>query len=307
MPRYLITGGCGFIGSNLAEAMVSAGHDIRILDDLSTGKRENAPTAAELVVGSITDPGTVEAAMTGIDGCVHLAAIASVQRATEDWAGASKVNLTGTINIFDAARRAANGPLPVVYASSAAVYGTASLPVITEDAPKQPTSAYGADKYGCEQHARIGGQLFGLPTFGLRFFNVYGPRQDPSSPYSGVISIFMNRVAKGTAIAINGDGEQLRDFIYIDDVVAAIQAALGAASAAAPVANICTGDPTTINDLLAVIGRSFGTLPQAAYAPPRPGDIQRSLGGNALAKRLLHWHPRVGLEEGLRKYRQSGL
>ncbi len=306
MSRYLITGGGGFIGSHLAEAMVAAGHDIRILDDFSTGKRENLPAAAELRVGSIADARIVETAMAGVDGCFHLAAIASVQRATEDWPGASQINLTGTINIFDAARRAANGPLPVVYASSAAVYGAASATRITEDLPKQPTSAYGADKFGCEQHARIGGQIFGLPTFGLRFFNVYGPRQDPSSPYSGVISIFMDRVASGAPITIYGDGEQLRDFIYISDVVAAIQAGLSAASTDAPVANICTGEPTTINHLLAVIGDCFGTAPRPAYAPPRPGDIQRSLGDNALAKRLLDWRPRVSLAAGLRKYRQSG-
>ena len=306
MSCYLITGGGGFIGSNLAEAMVAAGHDIRILDDFSTGKRENLPAAAELRVGSIADARTVETAMAGIDACIHLAAIASVQRATEDWPGASQINLTGTINIFDAARRAANGPLPVVYASSAAVYGAASAPLITEDLPKQPTSAYGADKSGCEQHARVGGQLFGLPTFGLRFFNVYGPRQDPSSPYSGVISIFMDRVASGAPITIYGDGEQLRDFIYIGDVVAAIQAALSAASTDAPVANICTGEPTTINDLLTVVGECFDTVPRPIHAPPRPGDIQRSLGDNALAKRLLRWHPRISLAAGLRKYRRSG-
>ena len=306
MSHYLITGGCGFIGSNLAEAMVAAGHKVRILDDLTTGKRENIPPGAELIVGSITEADAVENAMSGVDGCVHLAAIASVQRSTEDWAGASQVNLTGSINIFDAARQALNGPLPVVYASSAAVYGTATAPIITEDLPKRPTSAYGIDKLGSEQHARIGGDLFGLPTFGLRFFNVYGPRQDPSSPYSGVISIFMDRVAKGAAITIDGDGEQLRDFIYVSDVVTAIQSALAAASPQAPVANLCTGEPTTINDLLAVIGQCFGTVPKPNFAPPRPGDIRRSLGDNALAKKLLNWHPRINLKQGLDQYRQSG-
>ncbi len=306
MSHYLITGGCGFIGSNLAETMIAAGHRIRILDDLSTGSRENLPPNAELVVGSITDAKAVNEAMSGVDGCIHLAAIASVQRSTEDWAGASQVNLTGAINIFDAARQAPNGPLPVVYASSAAVYGPATAPIITEDLPKQPTSAYGVDKFGCELHARVGGDLFGLPTFGLRFFNVYGPRQDPRSPYSGVISIFMDRVAKDSAITIYGDGEQIRDFIYVSDVTAAIQSALSAASPNAPVANLCTGTPTTINDLLAVIGECFGKQPQPKFAPSRAGDIQKSLGDNALAQRLLNWRPSIDLREGLQKYRQSG-
>ncbi|MHA1567169.1 MAG: NAD-dependent epimerase/dehydratase family protein [Alphaproteobacteria bacterium] len=306
MSHYLITGGCGFIGSNLAEAMLAAGHKIRVLDDLSTGKHENLPPNTELLVASITDADAVDKAMRGVDACIHLAAIASVQRSTEQWAGASQVNLTGTINIFQAARQAPNGPLPVVYASSAAVYGTASAPIITEDLPKRPTSAYGVDKLGCELHASIGGGLFGLPTFGLRFFNVYGPRQDPSSPYSGVISIFMDRISTGAAITINGDGEQIRDFIYVGDVVSAIQSALTAASPQAPVANLCTGEPTTINDLLALIGQCFDRVPEATFGAPRAGDIQRSLGDNALAKKLLNWKPKVSLREGLEAYRQSG-
>ncbi|MGH7152360.1 MAG: NAD-dependent epimerase/dehydratase family protein, partial [Acetobacteraceae bacterium] len=186
MATWLVTGGAGFIGSHLCDALLRRGDAVRVLDDLSTGKRENLPAGAELMIGDIADPAAVERALAGVDGCFHLAAIASVARGIDDWLGTHCTNLTGTITVFDAVRR---HPVPVIYASSAAVYGDCPAQPLTERAPTAPLSAYGADKLGCELHARVARQVHGITTVGLRFFNVYGPRQDPDSPYSGVISI----------------------------------------------------------------------------------------------------------------------
>ncbi|HYZ25110.1 MAG TPA: NAD-dependent epimerase/dehydratase family protein, partial [Rhodopila sp.] len=185
MSTYLVTGGAGFIGSHLCDALGARGDVVRVLDDLSTGKRENLRPEVELIVGDIADPLTAADAVAGIDGCFHLAAIASVEKGVTDWLGTHHANLTGTISIFDAIRRTGRG-IPVVYASSAAVYGDAATVPIAETEPCRPLSAYGADKYGSELHARVASHVHGIPTVGLRFFNVYGPRQDPASPYSGV-------------------------------------------------------------------------------------------------------------------------
>ncbi len=179
MSRYLVTGGAGFIGSHLVESLLAEGHVARVLDDLSTGQRENLPPAAELILGDVADPATTSAAMAGMDGCFHLAAIASVARAAEDWPGTHRVNLGGTVAVLDAARARR---VPVVFASSAAVYGDCADRPLTEAAPTHPLSAYGADKLGSELHAAVATGVFGVPTVGLRFFNVFGPRQDPDSP-----------------------------------------------------------------------------------------------------------------------------
>ena len=184
MSLYLVTGGAGFIGSHLCDALIARGDSVRVLDDLSTGRRANLPEGAELIVGDIADPETAWRATEGVDGCFHLAAIASVERATKDWLGTHRANLTGAITIFDAIRRHGT-KVPVVYASSAAVYGDCRTIPIRETAARRPLSAYGADKYGCELHAITASHVHGIPTVGLRFFNVYGPRQDPKSPYSG--------------------------------------------------------------------------------------------------------------------------
>ena len=200
MARFLVTGGCGFIGSHLVDRLLAEGAQVVVLDDLSTGRKENLAPGAELIIGDIRDRNSVRDAMTGVDGCFHLAAIASVEKAREAWSDTHAVNLAGTVTIFDAARHASSkGPVPVVYASSAAVYGNPGddwKGRISEEAPTVPLSAYGADKLGCELHGRVAWTVHGVPTVGFRFFNVYGPRQDPASPYSGVISIFANRVAK---------------------------------------------------------------------------------------------------------------
>ena len=309
MGRYLITGGCGFIGSHLAERLLKEGHAVRVLDDLSTGKRDNVSPSAELIVGSVTDAELVRAAMDGIDGCFHLAGIASVVRGTQDWVGTHGVNLTGTITVFNAARRAygksgGNVGIPVVYASSAAVYGDEATMPLTEASPTRPLSAYGADKLGCEQHARVAGIVHGVPTAGLRLFNVFGPRQDPQSPYSGVISIFCNRLTAGEAIKIFGDGMQSRDFVYIDDVIAALTAAMTKISERTRVAtliyNVCTGRPTTIIELANLIGELCGRKPEIGFAPPRADDIRISIGSADRLRADLGIACSTDLKDGLR-------
>jgi UDP-glucose 4-epimerase len=301
MTLHLVTGGCGFIGSHLSAALIARGDRVRVLDDLSTGSLANLAPGAELLRGDIADAALVRQAMEGVVGCFHLAAVASVERGLQDWLGTHRTNMTGAIAVFDAARCAGPGgaPVPVVYASSAAVYGDAVALPISEDTPTRPLSAYGADKLGCELHARVAGATHGLPTLGLRFFNVFGARQDPRSPYSGVISIFCDRLVRGEAVTIFGDGGQTRDFVHVSDVVAALLAGLGAASTAAPVLNICTGRGTSVADLALAVAQACGVTPELHEAPPRLGEIRHSLGSPERAWAMLGTAPRMALHEGL--------
>lgn len=300
MLRYLVTGGAGFVGSHLVEDLLQRGHHVRVLDDLSTGSRRNVPTAAEFVEGDITDGDTVERAFAGIDGCFHLAATASVERCNREWVRSHQVNLTGTINVFDQARRAhAARPIPVVYASTAAVYGDCGVAGVGETYPVTPLSSYGADKAACEFHARIAGPIHGVPTAGVRFFNLYGPRQDPRSPYSGVISIFADRLLRGRPIEIFGDGEQVRDFTYVGDAVAALRRAMACASTEAPVFNICTGIGTSVRELAEIIAGLCDTRLVVRQSAPRDGDIRVSIGDPSRAIAELDFRARTPLPNGL--------
>lgn len=276
MSTYLVTGGAGFIGSHLADALLAAGHKVRVLDNLSTGRLENLDPRCELLVGDAAEAETVQDAMQGMDGCFHLAAIASVMRANEDWVGTHRANQTATIQVFDAARR--NGRVPVVYASSAAIYGDQGDGAIREDAAPHPLTAYGADKLGSELHAAVGFGVHGVPSCGMRFFNVYGPRQDPSSPYSGVISIFCSRLRGGTSVTLHGDGKQTRDFVYVGDVVRALMLAMERMQHGASVYNVCTGQPTTIRQLARSTASLLGITPLLGEGAARPGDIRHSVG-----------------------------
>lgn len=301
MASYLVTGGCGFIGSHLADALIADGHGVRILDDLSTGKRRNAPDAAEIVIGDVADGGTVRDAMSGMDGCFHLAAIASVQRSNEDWAGTHRVNLGGAINVFDAARTARPGaPVPVVYASSAAVYGDNPDVPLVEDAVARPLTAYGADKLGCEHHARVAHHVHGVPARGFRFFNIFGPRQDPHSPYSGVISIFAERIAAGRAVDIHGDGGQTRDFVFVADAVRFLRSGMDASFAEPDVFNVCTGAATAIKDLAAIVAGIAGRAADIRHVDARPGDIRASLGDPSKARRVFGISAETTMEDGMR-------
>jgi len=300
MPTFLVTGGAGFIGSHLCDALVRRGDTVRVLDDLSTGSRDNLPSGVTLIEADVADPDAVRAAVEAVDGVFHLAAIASVARGVTDWLGTHRVNLAGTITVFDAIRRG-GVPIPVVYASSAAVYGDCATVPIVEDAERRPLSAYGADKYACELHARVASHVHGIPATGLRFFNVYGPRQDPRSPYSGVISIFCERIARGAPIDVFGDGGQTRDFIFVADVVAALLAGMQQPAGDAPVFNVCTGTPTSVLELAHTIADLAGTALDVRHREPRAGDIRHSTGTPHRARVAFGLGEPVPLRAGLRK------
>ncbi len=298
MARFLITGGAGFLGSHLAAALLKKGHSVRILDDLSSGFRGNVSPTAEFVNGDITTVPSVARALEGIDCCYHLAAIASVERANRELLRTHQVNVSGTVNVFEQAQRLRR-PVPVIYASSAAVYGHEDNRKVDEDHGTAPLNSYGVDKVACEMYARVAGEVHGVPTVGLRFFNIYGPGQDPRSPYSGVVSIFVDRLIRGQPIEIFGDGGQVRDFIYVDDAVTALCNAASAAATRAPVFNVCTGIGTSVLHLADAIAALCGTRPKITWALPRPGDVGVSIGDPARGAAGFGFRARVSLADGL--------
>ena len=297
MKTWLVTGGAGFIGSHLVDALIAGGDRVRVLDDLSSGKFENIPDGALFVRGSITDQALVLRTLRGVDGVFHLAAIASVARCTEEWVSTHEVNQTGTITILDAAHRAGN--LPVVYASSAAVYGDLARDALSETDLTDPRSAYGCDKLGSELHARIARRSFGTPTLGLRFFNVYGPRQDGSSPYSGVISVFRRRLQTGEPLVLNGDGRQTRDFVYVADVVAAMIAGMARLPDLPQALNVCTGGSISVRALAVMLCEMAGVPARLRYGPAKVGDIIHSCGDPMLMADSLGLRCRTSIRDGL--------
>ena len=300
MACFLVTGGAGFLGSHLVDALLRQGHLVRVLDDLSSGHRHNLPRQLQFLHGDITDPTTVEEAFEGIDACFHLAAIASVVRSNREWLRTHEVNLTGTLNILNQARRLRNRrEIPIVYASSAAIYGDCATVPIGEDTPVAPMSAYGADKSACELHARVAGAVHEIPTVGLRFFNLYGPRQYAQSPYSGVIALFADRLRLGEPVEIFGDGEQVRDFTYVGDAVGALDRALSAASTSAPVFNICTGQGTSVRTLAETMAELYQTNITAHYSPARSGEVRISVGDPRRAVEQLGFKAETALADGL--------
>jgi UDP-glucose 4-epimerase len=300
MARFLVTGGAGFMGSHLVDALLKQGHQIRVLDDLSSGHRGNLPRQIDFLQADVTDPTAVDQAFEGIDACFHLAAIASVVSSSGEWLRTHEVNLTGTLNILDQARRLRHRrEVPIVYASSAAIYGDCETLPIGEETPAAPLSAYGADKSACELHARVAGAVHEIPTVGLRFFNIYGPRQDAQSPYSGVIALFANRLRRGEPVEIFGDGEQVRDFTYVGDAVAALARALTAASTSAPVFNVCTGKGTTVRALAETMAALFRTEIDAYHSPARSGEVRISIGDPRRAAEQLDFRAETALVDGL--------
>ena len=302
--RFLVTGGCGFIGSHLVDALLKDGHEVAVLDDLSSGKRENLAGGARLIEGDVGDLAVVTRAMTGMDGCFHLAAIASVQRSTEDWAATHHTNQTGAINVFQAAKTVGGGaPLPVVFASSAAVYGDCAVTPITEDMPTFPISPYGADKLGAELHGRAAARVFASRIIGLRLFNVFGPRQDPKSPYSGVISIFMDRALSGQALSVQGDGEQTRDFVFVTDVTRALVLSMARLMALESgyfgAFNICRGASVSINQLALAVKQACRSDVAISHGPARSGDIRASLGSPGLAFHEIGFQAQILPDDGL--------
>lgn len=307
MAKYLITGGCGFIGSHLADQLIQQGHSVVILDNLSTGKRENAPREAEVIVADATDYAAAAYACSNIDGCFHLAAVASVEKSISEWASTHRVNITATVNIFQAISRLGK-KAPVVYTSSAAVYGNNPEAPLSETSQVSPLTAYGADKFSCELHARIAWLVHQIPTIGLRPFNVYGPRQDPHSPYSGVISIFSHKIAQGLPITIYGDGEQVRDFIYVSDVARSFATAmerLSAINSGYEVMNVCTGNATSINELADIIEKISNKRTMRRYMAARKGDISVSIGSPTKLHKYLQLPRATELENGLSQLMQT--
>jgi UDP-glucose 4-epimerase len=300
--RVLVTGGAGFIGSHLVDALVARGDEVVVLDDLSTGRRENLATAgasARLIVGSVDDLETVRAAVEGCALVYHEAAIASVQRTVEAPTLTQRTNLAGTLNVLEAARRA--GVRRVVFAGSAAVYGdTETMPLVESQTPR-PMSPYAIEKLASEQYMGVWNALYGLETVTLRYFNVFGPRQDPGSPYSGVISIFVDRLTSGRVPTIFGDGAQTRDFVFVEDVVRAnlLAGTAEAASVAGRVFNVARGEATDLNALYTMLAQVCGVSAPVVYAPARAGDIRHSLANIGALRDALGYTPQVPVAEGL--------
>ena len=278
----LITGGAGFIGSHLTDALLAKGHSVRVLDDLSTGKRSNLPLdnpKVELIVGDVADAALVAQAMHGCSAVAHLAAVASVQASVDDPVKTHQSNFIGTLNVCEAMRLA--GVKRVLYASSAAVYGNnGEGESISEDTPKAPLTPYASDKLAGEQYFDFYRRQHGLEPVIFRFFNIFGPRQDPSSPYSGVISIFAERAEKGLPIAVFGDGEQTRDFFYVGDVVKLLTQALDLPQVEPGAVNVGLNKTTSLNQLLAALAEVVGKQSEVTYQPPRSGDIRHSRANN---------------------------
>lgn len=296
MANYLITGGCGFIGSHLADSLLKDGHEVRILDNLSTGRKNNVPRECRIIVGDVEDCAIVHSCMKDVDGCFHLAAISSELASNEYCAVTHQTNQTGSINIFDAARQEGT---PVVYASSSEVYGDNADFPLKETSLARPLTAYGVDKLGSEFHARVASLMYDVPTLGLRFYNVYGPRQNLLPPYSGVISIFVDRLLNGEGVTIFGDGEQVRDFIYISDVVHFLRASMIKIRCNPIVLNVCTGDPVSINQLANMVMSIVGKRLPIEHQLSRNGDVRVSIGDPSYAKQHLGLEADYSITEGL--------
>lgn len=303
MNRIMVTGGAGFIGANLARRLLQTGHDVVVLDDLSSGKPENIPSGATLVEGSILDRETVQRALAGVDACIHLAAVASVERCNRQLTSSHAINITGLLTIVEELARTGT-KLPLVYASSAAVYGASQDLPLSEDGKCVPLSPYGADKLSCELHTRAAYEVYGLSTTGLRFFNVFGPGQDPSSPYSGVITKFAQRLKNNENITIYGDGMQTRDFVYVDDVVEALIRAVGSDRQGATVINVCSGVETTINDLARIMIEETNSPCGIEHVDGLLGEVRRSKGCAQALQTILGYQCRTDLRTGLARLLQ---
>jgi nucleoside-diphosphate-sugar epimerase len=300
--RYLVTGGAGFIGSNIVDELVRRGHQVTVLDDLSAGKESNLADVRgkiDLRIGSITDLATVQSACHGADYVIHLAARTSVPRSVQNPVETNHVNIDGTLNVLVAARDAKVRRF--IYAASSSAYGeTPTLPK-TEAMQPNPISPYGITKYVGELYAGVFGRVYGLENVCVRYFNVFGPRQDPSSQYSGVLSRFMLAVIEGQPPVVYGDGEQSRDFTFIENIVDETLRACEAKGASGMVFNGGTGARTTLNQVLKLLEKITGEKIQAKYDPPRTGDIRDSQADVSLARKVLGYEPRVHFEEGLQR------
>ena len=301
MTLALVTGGAGFIGSHIVRALLAEGWRVRVLDDFSSGRRENlaglAGARLEVQEGDLRDPQALRAALRGVAVVFHEAAFVSVPASMEDPLTCHDINDTGTARLLESARQA--GVARVVLASSAAVYGNSTAFPLREDQPPRPLSPYAATKAANELFARLYTTAFDLPVTALRYFNVYGPRQRPDSPYAAAIPIFARRMLAGQPPIVFGDGGQRRDFVFVGDVAQANLRAAESEAAAGEAINICTGREVTLLELIATLQELIPGAPAPVFAPPRPGDIYRSVGDPTKAAQLLGFRPQTPLREGL--------
>jgi UDP-glucose 4-epimerase len=300
--KYLVTGGAGFIGSHIAEALFRKGERVRVLDNFSTGYRHNLAFCRrdlDLMEGDLRNPGNCRKAVRGVDFVLHCAALPSVPKSVQDPAGTNESNTTGTLNLLVAARAA--GVKRLVYSSSSSVYGDSpALPKI-ESMPPEPLSPYAIQKYVGELYCRMFYQLYGFETVALRYFNVFGPRQDPKSEYAAVIPRFITALVRGVPPVIYGDGEQTRDFTYVDNVVRANLMALDAPGVAGEIFNFADGQGHSLKDLLRNLESILQTRIAPVHEPARPGDIRYSVAGVEKCRKLLGYAGHVSFEEGLRQ------
>jgi len=298
---YLVTGGAGFIGSNLVDALVARGDRVRVLDDFSTGRRENlaAQPGVEVVEGDLRDAAVVRRAVAGVDGVFHQAALRSVPRSVDDPLSSNQVNVTGTLVLLLACRDA--GVRRVVYASSSSVYGDdPALPKV-ETLPTRPVSPYAISKLAAEHYCQTFARLYGLETVSLRYFNVFGPRQNPESKYSAVIPRFLAQALAGEPLEVHGDGEQSRDFTYIDNVVEGNLRAMAAPGVSGEVFNIACGTRHSLIAIADAIADFLGRQLPRAHTGPRAGDVRHTLADITKAERLLGYRPKVDFATGMRR------
>ena len=306
MACYLVTGGCGFIGSNLVKYLCQQGHEIVVLDDLSLGDKESLPEGVRFIEADICDLDKVAKSIPkNVGGCFHLAANPSIPYAFENYLDSHRVNLGGTLAVFEWASKinqTRQKRIKVVYASSCAVYGGVRDIPLREDGKTQPLNSYGADKECGEIHARMAAIAYGVPSIGLRLFNVFGPGQRTGSTYSGVLSIFCEKVLSGQQVTIFGDGTQIRDFVFVDDVVLALVSAMSKVDPfSSGVFNICSGSGTSIMDAGKMISEICGAQFLPNYTAERESDIKVSLGDPKRAKRFLGWESKIDIKVGLKQ------
>lgn len=295
--RILVTGGAGFIGSALTWKLIEGGHEVTVFDNLETGDRLAVPDAARLIVGDIRDQVALKEAMPGHEAVVHLAAMVSVARSVQEPDLCRNINVDGTRNVLEAARR--GGVRRFVLASTAAVYGNNSQLPKREELFPEPASPYAFTKWINEIDARFEAEYLGLEAVCLRFFNVYGPRQRPDSPYSGIITIAIDRMLRGQPITIFGDGQQTRDFVYVEDVAVSIAAAVTQSGLVSELVNIGTGERISLLQLLETLEGVMGERAQLSFSPSRPGDVRHSVAYVARMLKLLGMKPTTKLERGL--------
>ncbi len=295
----LVTGGAGFIGSNLVRALLERGENVRVLDNFSTGNRRNLQgLGVDVIEGELRSYERVHNAVRGADVVYHLGALGSVPRSVQDPLTSSAVNVEGTLNVLLAARD--EGVRRVVYSSSSSVYGTRRDLPVTEQTPPDPISPYGVAKLAAERFCVSFSRVYTLETVVLRFFNVFGPRQSPVSQYAAVVPLFVTAIGRGEPVMIEGDGEQSRDFTYVANVVDASISAAQADGASGSIFNVSSGSPATVNQLADAIGRIVGKPVERQFAPPRTGDIRDSWADIGAAREILGYEPRIDLDEGLR-------